>query len=85
MRSNTLYKVKIMDIHYKEKDLISFQVSRRMTRMNVDFLIILEDLVEDNVINQEFYSRLRKKCLDNLNYNVKEMETFVDKFEIKLK
>jgi len=74
-----------MRVQYKDGDLIAFTISRRMTSLNVSYLIILEDLVKDGVISEKYYDELRKKCLDNLNTNLRETLTFIDKFDFTLK
>ncbi len=64
------------------KDIVSFQVARKLTNLSIFFLTILED--QDNGI-QIPYERSRKKVLDSLNDSKRELATFLDSFDIALK
>ncbi len=71
-----------MDSKNSAHDVVSFQVTRKMTNMATFFLTILEDADAGIVIS---YDRNRKKVLDALNDNKRELLSLLDSFDITLK
>ena len=63
-------------------DIVSFQIVRKLTNLSTFFLTILEDL--DAGIDIP-YDRSRKKVLDALNDNKRELISLIDSFDITLK
>ena len=75
-----------MENREKEKDFLKFQVTRKVTNLYKNFLFILEDLQgEDYNISEEAYKRSRKRVLDHGNDSIREIEEYLEKFEIRLK
>lgn len=75
-----------MEKREKEKDFLKFQVTRKVTNLYKNFLFILEDLQdEDYNISEESYKRSRKRVLDYGNDSIREIEEYLDKFDIRLK
>ena len=75
-----------MENREKEKDFLKFQVTRKVTNLYKNFLFILEDLQEEDYnISDESYKRSRKRVLDYGNDSIREIEDYLDKFDIRLK
>jgi hypothetical protein len=75
-----------MENREKEKDFLKFQVTRKVTNLYKNFLFILEDLQEEDYnISDESYKRSRKRVLDYGNDSIREIEEYLDKFDIRLK
>tara|TARA_Y100000593_G_scaffold21481_3_gene43172 strand:+ start:1777 stop:2004 length:228 start_codon:yes stop_codon:yes gene_type:complete len=75
-----------MEKREKEKDFLKFQVTRKVTNLYKNFLFILEDLQEEDYnISDESYKRSRKRVLDYGNDSIREIEDYLDKFDIRLK
>jgi predicted esterase YcpF (UPF0227 family) len=75
-----------MENREKEKDFLKFQVTRKVTNLYKNFLFILEDLQdEDYNVSDESYKRSRKRVLDHGNDSIREIEEYLDKFDIRLK
>ncbi|MDP2692959.1 MAG: hypothetical protein Q8O88_04945, partial [bacterium] len=66
----------------KARELIDFQVRRQITSLFKEYLCILEELRDDNLFSDEYYQKLRKKILSRANDGLRELEEFIDKFEI---
>lgn len=64
---------------------MSFQIRRKLTDNTKFFLIQLELLKEDYLIQEENFKELRKKSLDNMNYAIREIDELIEKLDIKLK
>ena len=67
----------------KLKEILNFQVKREMTHLSKNFLNILENLLEEGYYFD--YNKYRKSVLDELGSRNRELENFMDRFEIKLK
>lgn len=74
-----------MDINTKIKEALSFQIRRKLIDNTKYFLIQLELLKEDYLIQEENFKELRKKSLDNMNYAIREIDELIEKLDIKLK
>jgi len=75
-----------MDKETKEQEFLKFQVTRKVTNLYKNFLFILEDLKdEDYNISDESYKKSRKRVLDYGNDTIREIEEYLDKFNIRLK
>ena len=75
-----------MEKREKEKEFLKFQVTRKVTNLYKNFLFILEDLQnEDYNISEESYKRSRKRVLDYGNDSIREIEEYLEKFDIRLK
>lgn len=66
------------------RDLLVYQVSREFISLSKYFLILLEDLREQNIIGEDEFSKYRKKILDSGNDSIRNLSSFIDKFDIKL-
>jgi hypothetical protein len=68
------------------KKLLKFQISRNITCLFKNFLIILEDFQSEGYnIPKDVHDRARKKILDNGNDAIREIEKYLDIFEINVK
>jgi len=75
-----------MEKDEREKDFLKFQLRRKVTNLYKRFLIILEDMNEDQYNNsEEAYQKARKKILDEGNDTIRELEENMDQFDIRLK
>ena len=75
-----------MDKENKEQEFLKFQVTRKVTNLYKNFLFILEDLKdEDYNISDESYKKSGKRVLDYGNDTIREIEEYLDKFNIRLK
>lgn len=64
-----------MALDIKLKEYILFHNKRKVINLYKNFLIILEDLREDEYnISDEKYQRLRKKVLDSGNDAIRQFE-----------
>ena len=70
----------------KFRQFLSFQVNRKVKNLYKNFLFILEDINTDGYnISEEDFQRYRKLILDQGNDTVRELEEYLDSFDIKLK
>ena len=75
-----------MDKETKEQEFLKFQVTRKVTNLYKNFLFILEDLKhEDYNISDESYKKSRKRVLDYGNDTIREIEEYLEKFDVSLK
>ena len=75
-----------MEKDEREKDFLKFQIRRKITNLYKRFLIILEDMCEDQYNDhEEAYQKARKKILDEGNDSIRELEENLDKFDVRLK
>ena len=75
-----------MDKETKEQEFLKFQVTRKVTNLYKNFLFILEDLKhEDYNISDESYKKSRKRVLDYGNDTIREIEEYLEKFDVRLK
>ena len=69
----------------REKEFLQFQINRKVKNLYKNFLFILEDLKdEDYNIDEETYQKLRKRVLDHGNDTSREIEDYLNNFNIKL-
>ena len=67
------------------KEFLSFQIKRKTTDLTKNFLFILEDLQLDGYnIPDDKFQRIRKRCLDNLNDSLRDLDGVVSKLNITL-
>jgi len=70
----------------KIKEFALFQVRRKITNIYKNFFFILEDLQDNGYnINDETYTKIRKRILDNANDAIREIEEQFQALDIKLK
>ena len=70
----------------REKEFLQFQINRKVKNLYKNFLFILEDLIdEDYNIDEETYQKLRKRVLDHGNDTSREIEDYLNNFNIKLR
>ena len=75
-----------MEKDEREKDFLKFQLRRKVTNLYKRFLIILEDMNEDQYNTaEEAYQKARKIILDEGNDTIRELEENIDQFDIRLK
>ncbi len=69
------------------KDFLLFNVNRGFTNLAKNFLVILEDLVQidEYVIQQDKFQRLRKKVLDSSMDSKRNLEYLIEKMEVNYK
>ena len=69
-----------------DSDFIKFYTNRRIVNLYKTFLVILEDVSENNPnISQESRARLRKRVLDAGNDCYREIEDLLNKVDVKVK
>lgn len=72
-----------------KEDVLEFvalqQVRRKVSNLNKQFLFVLEDLKVDYNIDEERFSRTRKRVLDVGNDTFRELEEYLGNFHIKEK
>lgn len=93
-------KVKVLIDKNIPKDLLNFQIHRNIISLGKTFLLILEDNrdyilkleklmfdmgLEGYEIGLEKYQKDRKRCLDETNYKIRELQNFIEKFDINLR
>jgi hypothetical protein len=70
----------------KIKEFALFQVRRKITNIYKNFFFILEDLQDNGYnINDETYTKIRKRILDHANDAIRELEEQFQALDIKLK
>ena len=70
----------------KEKEFLQFQVQRKVVSLYKSFLFILEDLKAQGYdIDEDMYQRYRKRVLDQGNDTIREIEDYLNNFDIRLK
>ncbi len=63
------------------KEYFSFQISRNVTNLFKDFLVILDGLK----LKEDEHQRLRKSVLDKGNGTIREINFHLEKLDIRLK
>ena len=67
----------------KAKEFLDFQHRRKVIGLCKAFLVLLEDLkTENGCMNDQYYSKLRKRVLDSGNDVIREMEEYTGKLDI---
>lgn len=67
------------------KELLKFQIQRKIIGTSKSFLMILEDLIDDGyIIPEDKFNRLRKRTLDSSNEAIRELEAVIDKLKVTL-
>ena len=66
-------------------DLVNGQIQRRVTFLSVSFLEILEEFLEDGVINQEYYDKMRGRIFDKSGGVTRELQTMINSLDISFK
>lgn len=66
-------------------EYLSFQIKRNIIGISKDFLIILENLRDENVISLEYYNRLRSQILGKSNDKIRDLEDTINSFNIELR
>lgn len=69
----------------KHKEFFRYCLCRSTVTMAKNFLIILEDLKEENLVSIDKYSKLRKKVLDSLGECDRTIESVIEPFDITLR
>jgi len=73
-----------MALDVKLKEYIFFQNKRKITNLYKNFLILLEDLREDDYnISDDKYQRLRKRILDAGNDAIRQFEEELNNIDLK--
>jgi len=85
-----VYTVKVEGQRFMEQDKIKefalFQVRRKITNIYKNFFFIIEDLQDNGYnINDETYTKIRKRILDHANDAIRELEEQFQALDIKLK
>ena len=74
------------ELEGKLQDYVSFQLSRKVTHLYKNFLFILEDLKAQGYdIDEDMYQRCRKRVLDQGNDTIREIEDYLNNFDVRLK
>ena len=75
-----------MEERDKYRNFLSFQMQRKVKNLYKQFLFILEDLDADGYhISEEDFQRYRKRVLDQGNDTLRELDEYLDNFDIDLK
>ena len=70
----------------KEKEFLQFQVQRKVVSLYKSFLFILANLKAQGYdIDEDMYQRCRKRVLDQGNDTIREIEDYLNNFDIRLK
>lgn len=70
----------------KVKDFLKFQIRRNVTNLFKGFLLILEDLQDENIsFSDHVYQKYRKRILDDANDKLREIEDTLNNLEIGFK
>jgi hypothetical protein len=72
----------------KITDLVKFQFNRKITNLSKNFLQSLEEIRDNSDLtsNNNFdYSKYRKRCLDDMNNCLRELDEIFNKLNINLK
>ena len=70
----------------KEKEFLQFQVQRKVVSLYKSFLFILEDLKAQGYdIDEDMYQRCRKRVLDQGSDTIREIEDYLNNFDVRLK
>lgn len=78
--------IKVMEERDKYQKFLSFQVNRKVKNLYKHFLFILEDMNADGYnISEDDFQRYRKRILDHGNDTVRELEEYLENFDVKLK
>jgi len=73
-----------MALDVKLKEYIFFQNKRKITNLYKNFLILIEDLREDDYnISDDKYQRLRKRILDAGNDAIRQFEEELNNIDLK--
>ena len=85
-----VYTVKVEGQRFMEQDKIKefalFQVRRKITNIYKNFFFIIEDLQDNGYnLNDETYTKIRKRILDHANDAIRELEEQFQALDIKLK
>ena len=70
---------KILD--KKAEEFISFQIKRKIINLSKFNLIILEDLLKDNCISEEFFNRKRAQLLSFSNDSIRELQEYFENWQ----
>lgn len=62
-------------------DYIFFEVSRKNRKANLEVLSIIEELYNSGDISEDIFKQVRKKILDNLNNNSRDIQETFDKIK----
>ena len=78
--------MKDVDEQEKYRNFLSFQMQRKVKTLYKQFLFMLEDISADGYdIQEEDFQRYRKRILDHGNDTSRELEEYLEKFDIRLK
>ena len=78
--------IKRQNLESKLQEYVQFQISRKLTQLDKNFLFILEDLrAQGYDITDEDYQRARKRVLDHGNDSIREIEECLKDLDIRLK
>jgi vacuolar-type H+-ATPase subunit I/STV1 len=68
------------------KGILEFQIERKVINMGKNFLNSIEDLMADGwIIPEDRYKRIRKKVWDEAGTAFREIQSNIEKFDVKLK
>lgn len=62
-------------------DYIFFELSKRNRKANLEVLAIIEELYNNRDIDENVFREVRKKLLDNMNQNSREIQETFDKIK----
>jgi len=62
-------------------DYIFFEVSRKNRKANLEVLSIIQELYNNGDISEDIFKQIRKKILDNLNNNSRDIQETFDKIK----
>jgi hypothetical protein len=69
-------------------ELIKFQLNRKITNLSKSFLVTLEEIRDNSSLqayNNFDYIKYRKRCLDEMNNSIREIDEILNKLNVTLK
>jgi len=67
-------------------EFLKFQINRKIVDLFKSFLVLLEDMKDDEFnISDAYFQKMRKKVLSNGNDCIRELEDYLNKFEVEFK
>lgn len=66
-------------------EYLCLQVRRNFINLTKDFLIVLEEFRDENLISSEYYAKLRSRLLGRANDRIRDLEETVNSLDIEIK
>ena len=69
----------------RAKEFLQFQIEKHIKYLFKSYLVLLEEFKDDNILSEEYYSKLRKEILTNGNNSIRELADYLERFDIYFK